>query len=161
MPPEIWDVDTKRQATYEIHRQTRSIRLAQRWQLPSTSEPSSADPSGDLTEEILAKVPAGLQAAAWAIAHRLESHFGGRTTTLLLAQLPPGGSIPEHVDGGPPAMAHRCHVPVITNDRVHMFIDEVRYHFAPGIAYEFDNTLHHAVVNAGDDARVHLICDVV
>jgi hypothetical protein len=154
MPAEIWDVDGARQAAYRQHQHTRSIRFA--WL------PNSWQRDDPVEIEHPSYAPAGVQKAAWALGRRLEAHFGGRVVKLMLAELKAGGRIAAHVDlGDALTLVHRCHVPIITNDRVHMMIDGARYCFARGRAFEFDNTRWHGVLNDSGEARVHLICDVL
>jgi hypothetical protein len=77
---------------------------------------------------------------------------------VMLARVPPGGEIKPHFDVNPAAKwPHKIHVPILTNDKVTFFIDGVGYHFAEGQAVEVSNMAVHAVENAGDRDRIHLI----
>jgi hypothetical protein len=79
---------------------------------------------------------------------------------IMLANLPAGGFIPPHVDG--PATVsrpHKVHVPIVTNSDTFMFVGNERFHLAAGHAYEINNAVRHAVTNAGDSDRIHLIVE--
>jgi len=77
---------------------------------------------------------------------------------VMLARMAPGGVIHPHRDGNPAAKwPHKIHVPILTNDQVTFFVDGVGYHFAEGDAAEVNNMGVHAVANAGQTDRIHLI----
>ena len=77
---------------------------------------------------------------------------------VMLARMAPGGVIKPHRDANPAAKwPHKIHVPIQTNDKVTFFVDGVGYHFAEGQAVEVSNMAVHAVENAGDSDRIHLI----
>lgn len=106
--------------------------------------------------------PPALLAAAQACAERLAARFGGSVSRLMLVDLPAGAAVAEHRDVRPGVtLVHRCHLPVVTNDRVSFTIDGMDHRLEAGRCYEFDNTRKHAVANRGGDWRVHLICDIL
>ena len=77
---------------------------------------------------------------------------------VMLARMAPGGVIKPHRDANPAAKwPHKIHVPIQTNDKVTFYVDGVGYHFAEGQAVEVSNMAVHAVENAGDSDRIHLI----
>lgn len=77
---------------------------------------------------------------------------------VMLARMAPGGVIKPHRDMNPAAKwPHKIHVPLLTNDRVTFFVDGVGYYFPEGEAVEVSNMAVHAVENAGDCDRIHLI----
>lgn len=77
---------------------------------------------------------------------------------VMLARMAPGGVIKPHRDANPAAKwPHKIHVPLLTNDRVVFHVDGINYHFAEGEAVEVNNMGVHAVQNAGDTERIHLI----
>ena len=77
---------------------------------------------------------------------------------VMLARMGPGGVIKPHQDANPAAKwPHKIHVPLLTNDKVTFFVDGVGYHFPEGGAVEVNNMATHAVENAGDSDRIHLI----
>ena len=88
---------------------------------------------------------------------------------LLLASLPPGGTIPIHEDSGAwVAQTHRVHVPIIVESVDEILfrcgptaIDMDRIVTSPGHVFEMNNQAKHAVSNCSSDYRVHLILDYI
>jgi hypothetical protein len=77
---------------------------------------------------------------------------------VMLARMAPGGEIKPHCDANPAAKwPHKIHVPLQTNDQVTFYIDGIGYHLPEGEAVEVNNMGVHAVQNAGDADRIHLI----
>lgn len=77
---------------------------------------------------------------------------------VMLARMAPGGEIKPHRDVNAAAKwPHKIHVPLLTNDKVTFFVDRVAYHLPEGEAAEVNNMGVHAVTNAGDRDRIHLI----
>lgn len=54
----------------------------------------------------------------------------------------------------------RFHIPVITDPRVIFRVNNIPYYMAPGQLYRMDVLQRHAVVNASDIDRIHLVFDV-
>jgi hypothetical protein len=82
----------------------------------------------------------------------------GAFPRIMLARMAPGGVIRPHRDANAAAKwPHKIHVPLLTNDQVAFFVDGLSYHFAEGEAAEVNNMGVHAVRNAGDTDRIHLI----
>jgi len=82
----------------------------------------------------------------------------GAFPRVMLARMPPGGSIHPHRDANAAAKwPHKIHVPIQTNDQVTFFVDDVGYSFAEGEAVEVNNMGVHAVTNEGTTDRIHLI----
>jgi hypothetical protein len=82
----------------------------------------------------------------------------GEYPRVMLARMAPGGIIKPHRDANPAARwPHKIHVPLLTNDRVTFFVDGIGYRMPEGEAYEVNNMGVHAVENAGDSDRIHLI----
>lgn len=87
----------------------------------------------------------------------------------LLAGLPPGVTIPVHHDTGEwVRYTHRVHVPIIVPDPSKVLFrcgpneqSLERVDCSPGHVFELNNQAKHAVTNAGDLFRVHLILDYV
>ena len=103
-----------------------------------------------------------LRSATDACAAALVNRLPGTVVKLMLAELAPGGVISEHRDQAPALiLAHRCHVPILSNKDVAFIVDGEPHYLAPGVAYEFDNTRKHAVANRSSTRRVHLICDIM
>jgi len=96
------------------------------------------------------------------VASKLAAHYRGSVVKLMLAELKPGGTIMPHTDAAPAiCLAHRCHLPIVTNPAVDFVIEGVAYQLRAGTVYEFDNTREHAVANRSAETRVHLICDIM
>lgn len=82
----------------------------------------------------------------------------GEFPRVMLARMAPGGVIKPHRDANAAAKwPHKIHVPLLTNDKVTFFVDGIGYHFPEGEAVEVSNMAVHAVENAGDSDRIHLI----
>lgn len=82
----------------------------------------------------------------------------GSYPRIMLARMAPGGVIKPHRDANPAAKwPHKIHVPLLTNERVTFFIDGTGHHLPEGEAAEVSNMAVHAVENAGDTDRIHLI----
>ena len=79
----------------------------------------------------------------------------------LLARLPAGGKIPLHVDRGAYfANSVRIHVPIETNEAMHMYCDGRAYHMRVGEVWALNNIAKHGVWNQHPTlSRTHLICD--
>jgi hypothetical protein len=79
----------------------------------------------------------------------------------LLALLPPGAVVAPHVDRPPYfAKSLRLHVPVHTNESVHMVASGLCYTMRAGEVWALNNSATHAVWNAHPtDSRTHVICD--
>lgn len=85
-------------------------------------------------------------------------YAGGQFPRVMLARMGPGGEIKPHRDANPAAKwPHKIHVPLLTNDKVTFFVDGIGYHLPEGEAAEVNNMGVHAVTNAGDGDRIHLI----
>lgn len=77
---------------------------------------------------------------------------------VMLAKMEPGTVIPEHIDGRSKGwIAHKIHVPLITNPQAIFFVAGKAYQFEKGKAYEVNNGAMHGVKNEGATARIHLI----
>jgi hypothetical protein len=91
----------------------------------------------------------------------IERDLGTRPQRCMLARLPPGASVPPHVDRAPYfSKTLRVHVPVESSDRAWMICEGLAYRMKPGEAWALNNVTTHAVWNAHASlARTHLICD--
>lgn len=82
----------------------------------------------------------------------------GEFPRVMLARMAPGGEIKPHRDANAAAKwPHKIHVPLLTNDQVTFFVEGTGYHLPEGEAAEVNNMGVHAVTNAGDTDRIHLI----
>jgi hypothetical protein len=92
----------------------------------------------------------------------LLPQFGARWLRVAFYKLEAGKKIGEHRDlvhEGFRRMTVRIHMPVITNERVVMYVDRRPYYFAPGTAWYFDPTARHKVENNSNEDRIHLMAD--
>ena len=77
---------------------------------------------------------------------------------IMLARMPPGGTILPHIDANSAARwPHKIHVPVSTNAGVTCFFGGSEHHLSVGEAVEVNNLAPHWVHNAGHTDRIHLI----
>ena len=143
-----------RQNRYRAHEATRSIVFA--W-LENTWQ------AGEVVELMRPRYPPPeLTAQVWAFAERLLVERPGVIAKLMLAELASGQRIRRHSDEAPAlVLAHRCHLPILSNEQVVFNVDHEPRALQPGVCYELDNTRPHAVRNDGPSPRVHLICDVL
>jgi aspartyl/asparaginyl beta-hydroxylase (cupin superfamily) len=96
------------------------------------------------------------------IVARLEAQFEGVATKVMLVKLFAGEKISVHVDGAPLLVdVHRCHIPIVTNDKVVFKINDGKYYLEKGSIYEINNVVPHGVDNNSDVDRVHLMVDIV
>ena len=80
---------------------------------------------------------------------------------VMLARLEAGAVIDRHTDGaGSNLHTHKIHVPIQTNKRTRMFINDRPFHLSEGKAFEVNNVVPHAVENLGSEDRIHLIFEV-
>jgi hypothetical protein len=150
----LWEVAEDRANKYLVHSETRSIVF--KW-LENSWKPGTQPLVRDFDY-----APEALAQPAAAFASKLSAQYNGKVVKLMLAELKPGASIIPHIDVAPALqLAHRCHLPIVTNAAVDFFIDGRAYKLQAGKAYEFDNTRLHSVANRGLATRVHLICDVM
>lgn len=77
-----------------------------------------------------------------------------------IAKLPPGCTIPLHIDMDAfYQRRHRAHIVIQTNPDVEFVIGEASLNMREGMVYEMDNLVEHAVYNRGSDDRIHVIVD--
>jgi len=91
----------------------------------------------------------------------IEELLAAEALRCLIARLPAGAVIEPHVDR-PPYFSKtlRVHIPIETNEQVHMIADGLSYSMAEGEVWVLNNSGLHAVWNAHPTrARTHLICD--
>lgn len=85
---------------------------------------------------------------------------GGIVMRAMIASLLGGAKIAPHVDTDPSfAVAHRIHVPLMTNDEVDFQVDGEVFHLREGQAYEINNLAMHSVHNRSQIDRLHLNVD--
>lgn len=77
-----------------------------------------------------------------------------------LLSLEPGGTIREHRDSFLSRCIVRLHVPIVSNDRVEMYVGGTRCTWRCGELWYGDFSQVHSGVNFGTESRVHLVLDV-
>ena len=79
----------------------------------------------------------------------------------MLARLAAGRGIDLHVDSeASNPLVHKIHVPLRTNPRALLIVDDVAFHLEAGHAWEVNNLAPHGAFNGGDLDRIHLIFEV-
>jgi len=146
----LWHADNRRQDDYEVHVETQSIILVffTGWPTVQVAHASGWDVFADVAMPVMQRIVA--------------DHYEPRGMILraMLARLPPKCRIDRHVDKHPSfAIAHRVHVPLITNAQVEFLVGEEHIPPLANHAFELNNVMPHSVVNNGVSARVHFIFD--
>jgi|GEM_PF-953515 len=87
------------------------------------------------------------------------SYKNGFFPRVMFAKMLPGSNIPEHIDGSGSSgwIAHKIHIPIVTNQEATFSVKGKVYHFEKGKVYEVNNGAMHGAVNGGETARIHLI----
>jgi hypothetical protein len=81
---------------------------------------------------------------------------------VMLANLPANSFIRPHTDGNAHLLApHKIHIPLITNPDCYFFVENERFHFEEGFAYEVNNAVNHSVINNGETDRIHLLFECI
>ena len=79
----------------------------------------------------------------------------------ILARLAAGHGIDPHRDAEPShPFVHKIHVPLQTNPRALLIIDDHALHLEVGHAWEVNNLVPHAAFNGGAQDRIHFIFEV-
>ena len=88
-------------------------------------------------------------------------YLGGddKLYNIFFSLLEKGTKILPHVDTIIGNLYKRIHIPIITNDKVYVINAGHAVNMKEGQAYEIDNSKVHAVNNASDKDRIHLIID--
>ncbi len=148
-----WDDNPLRQDRFAVHRRTRSVLFL--W----TAHEGWPDVQTVVLERYGAFESALLPIFRAASVRLNERHA---VVNAMLAELPPGASIPAHVDTAPLfGAARRMHVPLQTNAEVTFTVDGEAIATPVGHLIEINNRRVHGVRNDGAMPRVHLIFDAV
>jgi hypothetical protein len=145
-----WYTDNRRQNDYEVHAQTQSIILVffTGWPEVAVTHAHGWDRFNDVAMPVIDEVVARHYPA------------GGLVLRAVLARVLPNCRIDPHVDRHPSfSIAHRIHVPLVTNPQVEFIVGAERITPRPNQAFELNNKLPHSVDNRGDTPRIHLIFD--
>lgn len=145
-----WYEDNRRQDDYEVHVQTQSIVLVffSGWPTVKVTHARGWDKFSDVVMPIMQEIVARHYAP------------GGMVLRVILARLLPNCRIERHFDKHPSfSIAHRIHVPILTNPDVEFIVGTERIPPCAHHAFELNNMMPHSVTNNGGSARVHLIFD--
>ena len=137
-----------RHTQFDIHKETQSIQLL-------GDDMSHTPPQKTRYFDLLA-------ADIAPIIERLKGHFGreGVFIRVLIARLSAQSEIKPHVDKGYSLInCNRIHIPLFTNDQVQFSVGGESRTLNEGEVWEINNADVHAVTNASDYPRVHLIID--
>jgi len=148
---EEWMENAMRQQQFAVHKDTESLVL--KWCAnSSTDSPVEATRHYADCESLLKPILDLIQNQ-----YKYEKPVVRKA---MFAKLKAGGEIVPHVDGAIALrMVHRIHIPIVSNDKVHFFIDNVDHYLKVGEVVEIDNTRFHEVRNLGNQDRIHLIVD--
>lgn len=145
-----WHSDDRRQADYDVHAQTQSIILlfCEGWPDVKVGRASGwdllADEALPLADQVIAKCYPS----------------GGTLLRAMVTRLLPGCRIARHKDFHPSfSLAHRIHIPLVTNPGVEFVVGSERVPPRPHFAFELNNIMMHHVINNGDSQRIHFIFD--
>ena len=158
-----WTADAFRQRTYEVHKQTQTIRLIM--DEDGRHRDPTYHPSYEIYKELVGPIEIFIrrQFEQTLKAKRLRKKHGrGYFIRMILVKLLANGSIPHHVDQGETlSKSHRMHLPIITNEQNLFSVGDTEMHMKAGELWEINNRREHGVVNGGSEDRTHLIIDYV
>ena len=153
---DAWHEWDERLRTFFVHQDTQTIPLLY------DNDMRHTDPT---TWPRLAAIESAMEPALQTIRnhHATDPATGeGYFIRIILTRLSPRTVIKHHRDQGESLMrAHRYHVPITTNPLVDFFLGDQPFHFDAGEVWEINNRARHAVRNASNEGRVHLILDYV
>jgi hypothetical protein len=82
--------------------------------------------------------------------NRIMEKYGMKRTRIMKSN--PKTCLSMHQD-----LTKRIHIPLITNDKCFMAIEDTNYYLEPGKIYLTNTTLRHTAVNASENFRVHIV----
>ena len=149
--PENWQENEMRQKQFLVHRDTESIVL--KW-----SENSSSQSPVETAHYFYEFEP--LLQPIFDLIQNQYRYDRPVWRKIMFAKLKVHGEITPHVDTAIALqLVHRIHIPIVTNEHVHFFINGVDYNLHVGEVVSVDNTRMHSVQNHGEEDRIHLIVD--
>jgi hypothetical protein len=147
---DAWKVDARRQRDFDVHAQTQSIIL-----LFCDGWPEVTVTQGNGWELLAAEAEPVMEQV-------LKKHYvaGGKILRAMVTRLGSGCRIARHKDAHPSfSVAHRIHVPLVTNPEVEFMVGPERVPPRAHYAFELNNLMFHQVTNRGNSARIHFIFD--
>lgn len=148
-----WNVDTSRQKTHKIHKDTETF-ILQDFDL--NWEPSEDFVTTKMTDDF------ELWDEIDPIVKDMELKHNGKVGRILLVRLKDEGNIPTHEDYGTYlSVSRRHHLPIVTTKKVFFIVNNEKRNLKEGELWEINNSKSHSVENLGQDTRIHLIFDIV
>jgi len=147
---DAWFADPRRQDDYDVHAQTQSIILlfCDGWPDVTVTHAEGWPLLGDAAQPVIDQIVGKRYAP------------GGRLLRAMVTRLKPGRRIARHKDIHPTfSIAHRIHVPLVTNAGVEFVVGSERVPPRAGYAFELNNLMLHHVINNGSEDRIHFIFD--
>ena len=147
-----WSADSYRQTEYDVHAQTQSIILlfCDGWPDIKVRRASGWDLLSAEAKPVIDQV--------------VTKHYpsGGNLLRAMVTRLAPGRRIARHKDFHPSfSVAHRIHVPLVTNSGVEFVVGSEHVPPRAHFAFELNNLMTHYVINNGNSTRIHFIFDYV
>ena len=145
-----WAGDPRRQQDYDVHAQTQSIILlfCSGWPEVEVTRGNGWVPLGAEATPVMDQVI------------RKWYPPGGTVLRAMITRLPPGRRIARHKDSHPSfSVAHRVHIPLVTNPAVEFIVGTERVPPRAHFAFELNNLMIHQVSNHGTESRIHFIFD--
>lgn len=160
---EEWNENSERQEKTFSQKNTKSITIVQ-FPLNWIPEKMNTHQEG-LTEEYDPKIVFSnkeIVSEINLIIKSLEEKLDGKVGRVLLTKLLAGKNIFKHKDYQKYlVLNNRCHIPIITNDRVAFAVGDETLNMKVGECWEINNSRIHSVTNSSDEDRVHLIVDII
>lgn len=97
------------------------------------------------------------------ICNELLPQFGAPWLRVVFYRLKAGTVLGEHRDIGENRLTAglvRIHIPIVTDEKVLMYVGGKSYYFPVGTAWYFDATAKHRVENNSNRDRIHLVVDL-
>jgi len=160
---DIWNADASRQATFNAHVATQTIKLIADSDFRHTNP--THHPIFKALEPRLRPLMDHIRVMYLQTLRQrrvAEQNGPGYFVRALLTRLPSGAEIRPHIDDGESLKrCHRIHVPLVSNPNCLFTVGNLRFYMLEGEMWEINNRRTHAVRNEGTEARIHLIMDYV
>jgi len=146
---ERWDFDCIEESLHKVHKDTKTMVL--RFTSDKTLDFKRYEkhfPEMDMLKPILE--------------HISSFYDNGGFIRILIARLPAGKQVGEHIDEGYIyEVCNRVHLAIDTNDDVSFYVDGIVVPFKNGDIVEVNNCWKHSVDNKSNSDRIHLIMDYI
>jgi len=149
-----WLLDTSRQALYTTHENTFMYELIwfdHNWRPGS---PVRIRRTNELTGKAGEEIDH--------IFSELSRMVDGQIVHAEIVSMSANSRIRVHKDRGDALyLARRFHVPIKTNNKTFFIVEGEKFFLEEGKVYELNNSRYHGVRNESDEARIHLLIDVM